>query len=103
MNSEVFIVCGISVFAADYLIYFATLARERFKDATPEKRREFVAALSGASNLMLTNKTLSFYETTPLFIIHKAVKNAKEVKPTFEPLFDTTDKRKGHPLGVANS
>ncbi len=82
---------------------FATLARKRFVKASPEKRREFVAAMSEPSNLILNNKTLDFIKSSPLFVIKKAVKGHKEVKPTFEPLFNTADKRKGHPLGVANS
>ncbi len=73
---------------------FATLARERFEKASPEKRKEFLMALSEDSNLLLTNKRLTFAKASPLFVIREAVKDSQVVKPTFEPHSDTTGKRK---------
>lgn len=64
---------------------FATNARENFKDASPEARREFVAALAEDSNLLLTNKKLGFSEDNRFFILRDRLKDEPSVKPGFEP------------------
>ena len=64
---------------------FATNARENFAVASPDKRREFVAALAEDSNLLLTAKKIAFSEDNRFFILKKRLENEPSVKPGFEP------------------
>ena len=70
---------------AEEAFEFATDARFRFNYADPEKKREFVAALAGDSNLSLLDKNVSLQTKSPYFIIKERVKRVPETKPSFEP------------------
>jgi len=64
---------------------FATNAQANFKDANSDARREFVAALSDASNLLLSAKKLTLSEKNRFFILRARLKDEPSVKPGFEP------------------
>ncbi len=64
---------------------FATEVAKRWDKATPEKRREFVAALGQDSNLRLLDKKVKWDNGNTAFLIRKYTAAVPETKSSFEP------------------
>ncbi len=64
---------------------FATNARARFAVASPDEKREFVAALAEDSNLLLVSKMLRLSDNNRYSVLQKKLKDQPSVKPGFEP------------------
>ena len=63
---------------------FAVRAREKFKDASPQAKREFIADAFG-SNLSLLNRNVVIAKKNELLIIKEALEDQPMTKPWFEP------------------